>query len=754
MRLHGTLRLTVHHVLISFPCIVSSLCRRMHVCCHIYVYVGKNNVINFYDVPVNTLCDKTLNCEVNACDDLTFIVVLSPYSRQYAVISREDITSTSNIMNVNLSRRLSYGNCLSAANALMLSVSVDATPHPFGEVPGAYFGSHQDCHVTLYRDADATPSAWRALEKAIMQAEHFIYIAGWALDIGQRLQRQSWKAMSLGVLLLHKAQMGVRILILLWDAPGAVMHTRDEEVYKFFRKSAGVRVIMARRIGPKRQLRESYFSHHQKSVVCDAPNKDNTKSLVAFTGGLDITLGRYDKPDHPLFKTLFTLHRDDFMQTCIPGSTAYTGAPRLPWHDVHCRVRGLAAVDILNNFKERWTREVDRKARSTGIGGARKYRYLIDELASSEIPLTTWQMSRSADAPWTARVLRSIDSTSVKFFHDDQPLLETKRGIKVDNSLHAGYVHAIRAAKRFIYIEQQYFVSSSPDWHEDNDASCFNVIVSEIIEKIITKIRTGEQFHVYILIPLHPDGDPSSRAVQGILHLQKLTIASICRRVSACMRSKSHTKSKENVSSSQHLLRDSEAVTDYISFYCLGSREQQTSTEFVFTATPNSMESVIQRTRRFMIYVHSKLLIVDDEYVIIGSGNLNERSMAGDRDSEIAIAALQCNTDGSARRNGAVRRLRRALWKEHMPIDFAGHDMHPESAACVRIVQQLAKKNWELYNSQNFRAILQGHMMWYPYSYHDAGVGSMPGASTFPDRSTSTAYILGTRIHALQDFII
>lgn len=218
----------------------------MHVCCHIYVYVGKNNVINFYDVPVNTLCDKTLNCEVNACDDLTFIVVLSPYSRQYAVISREDITSTSNIMNVNLSRRLSYGNCLSAANALMLSVSVDATPHPFGEVPGAYFGSHQDCHVTLYRDADATPSAWRALEKAIMQAEHFIYIAGWALDIGQRLQRQSWKAMSLGVLLLHKAQMGVRILILLWDAPGAVMHTRDEEVYKFFRKSAGVRVIMAR----------------------------------------------------------------------------------------------------------------------------------------------------------------------------------------------------------------------------------------------------------------------------------------------------------------------------------------------------------------------------------------------------------------------------------------------------------------------------------------------------------------------------
>ena len=38
-----------------------------------------------------------------------------------------------------------------------------------------------------------------------------------------------------------------------------------------------------------------------------------------------------------------------------------------------------------------------------------------------------------------------------------------------------------------------------------------------------------------------------------------------------------------------------------------------------------------------IIYVHSKLMIVDDKYVIIGSANINDRSMLGDRDSEIAI---------------------------------------------------------------------------------------------------------------------
>lgn len=38
-----------------------------------------------------------------------------------------------------------------------------------------------------------------------------------------------------------------------------------------------------------------------------------------------------------------------------------------------------------------------------------------------------------------------------------------------------------------------------------------------------------------------------------------------------------------------------------------------------------------------IVYVHSKLLIVDDKYVILGSANLNDRSMRGFHDSELAI---------------------------------------------------------------------------------------------------------------------
>ena len=42
-----------------------------------------------------------------------------------------------------------------------------------------------------------------------------------------------------------------------------------------------------------------------------------------------------------------------------------------------------------------------------------------------------------------------------------------------------------------------------------------------------------------------------------------------------------------------------------------------------------------------MVYVHSKGMIVADEYVILGSANINQRSMEGIRDTEIAMGAYQ-----------------------------------------------------------------------------------------------------------------
>lgn len=53
------------------------------------------------------------------------------------------------------------------------------------------------------------------------------------------------------------------------------------------------------------------------------------------------------------------------------------------------------------------------------------------------------------------------------------------------------------------------------------------------------------------------------------------------------------------------------------------------------------MQALTRKNQRFMIYVHSKGMIVDDEYVIIGSANINQRSLEGTRDTEIAMGAYQ-----------------------------------------------------------------------------------------------------------------
>ncbi|KFY18822.1 hypothetical protein V491_04688 [Pseudogymnoascus sp. VKM F-3775] len=74
------------------------------------------------------------------------------------------------------------------------------------------------------------------------------------------------------------------------------------------------------------------------------------------------------------------------------------------------------------------------------------------------------------------------------------------------------------------------------------------------------------------------------------------------------------------------------------------------------------------------LYVHGKLLIVDDRIAICGSSNINDRSQVGYHDSEIAIVmedkeVLQSTMNGQpyeARRHAAT--LRRYLWREHLGL--------------------------------------------------------------------------------------
>ena len=81
--------------------------------------------------------------------------------------------------------------------------------------------------------------------------------------------------------------------------------------------------------------------------------------------------------------------------------------------------------------------------------------------------------------------------------------------------------------------------------------------------------------------------------------------------------------------------------TDWLIFLCPGKRELYGDHMEWLEAPTTPLGEQFRHTMRQMIYVHSKMMIVDDAYIIVGSANINERSMAGTRDSEIAVGCWQ-----------------------------------------------------------------------------------------------------------------
>jgi phosphatidylserine/phosphatidylglycerophosphate/cardiolipin synthase-like enzyme len=83
-----------------------------------------------------------------------------------------------------------------------------------------------------------------------------------------------------------------------------------------------------------------------------------------------------------------------------------------------------------------------------------------------------------------------------------------------------------------------------------------------------------------------------------------------------------------------------------------------------------------------LVYIHSKLMIVDDRRVIMGSANINDRSQKGDGDSEIALVIEDTDLVES-RMNGRpfmasrfASSLRRRLWRGKEPISFHLSESH------------------------------------------------------------------------------
>ncbi|KAL1547558.1 Phospholipase D beta 1 [Salvia divinorum] len=625
-------------------------------------------------------------------------------------------------------------------------------------VTGTYFPLRTGGTVTLYQDAhvhkgslpevvlsDGTiyrnGSCWRDIYDAISQARWLVYITGWSVYHMVHLVRDDPLVTnsSLGELLKAKSQEGVRILLLVWDDPTSttifgcktegVLNTGDDETRRYFKHSC-VKVLLCPRSArkgswAKKQETGTIYTHHQKTVIVDASAGNNRRKIIAFVGGLDLCKGRYDTPQHPIFSTLLTIHKDDYHNPNFVGPTV--GCPREAWHDLHCRFDGQAACDVLRNFEERWLKasKLHGQIKLAHDDSLLKLKRIPDILGLEE----SARVTEGDPKAWNVQVFRSIDSNSVRGFPKD-PIKATEKklvcgkNVFIDMSIHTAYVKAIRTAQHFIYIENQYFLGSSYSWSTYKNLGANNLIPMEIALKIAKKIRARERFAAYIVIPMWPEGVPSSTATQRILFWQYNTMQMMYETI-------------YNALIETGLDRE-QKPEDYLNFFCLGSREPDCSrrpSSNIKKSTGNSPQALARRNRRFMIYVHSKGMIVDDEYVILGSANINQRSLEGTRDTEIAIGAYQPRhrwASQQAHPKAQIYGYRMSLWAEHTGTLEACFE-NPESLECVRRIRWMGQLNWQQFECEEM-STLRGHLLKYPVHVDATGkVGPLPGCETFPD---------------------
>lgn len=160
---------------------------------------------------------------------------------------------------------------------------------------------------------------------------------------------------------------------------------------------------------------------------------------------------------------------------------------------------------------------------------------------------------------------------------------------------------------------------------------------------LLLNCRERRVFRVFVVIPLLPnfEGDvtkPSGTSIRAIIHWNYQSIWQGSHSIFARLKASGIKDPKQ-----------------YISFHSLRAH----------TVLNGKLVTV-------PIYVHSKLLIADDKVVICGSANINDRSMLGTRDSEVAVIIRDVKFE-----NGMMNkefypsglfagRLRKFLFQEHL----------------------------------------------------------------------------------------
>ncbi|KAF4392438.1 hypothetical protein G4B88_005397 [Cannabis sativa] len=505
------------------------------------------------------------------------------------------------------------------------------------------------------------------------QAQWFIFITGWWVCPELYLRRpfDSNFSSRLDALLELKAKQGVQIYILLYKEVSIALKINSSySQRKLLNIHENVKVL---RYPDHLSTGVYLWSHHEKLVIVDYQ--------ICFIGGLDLCFGRYDTTEHKVES------EPNSWEDTMKDELDRGKYPRMPWHDVHCAVWGPPCRDIARHFVQRWnhakrnkapneqtipllmphhhmviphymgkSREIDieNKTAEDKRNDFAQHNSFSSLSALQDIPLLLPQESDGLLDSHNDSNLHSemsLDNSKEWWQNPDQETNQRPSSAN-DDSGQVGPRTTCRCQVRNISIKPFIRRHLFGQLEQVKQKKAFIRLIVLLLReqntlRILRAHKEQKCFRVIVVIPLLPgfqggldDGDAAT--VRALMHWQYRTISwkktSIMDNLTALLGSKAN---------------------DYISFYGLRSHGR------LFEGGPLATSQV---------YVHSKLIIVDDRAALIGSSNINDRSLLGSRDSEIGVL-IEDNEFVDSTMNGQPWKagkfsysLRCFLWSEHLDL--------------------------------------------------------------------------------------
>jgi len=382
---------------------------------------------------------------------------------------------------------------------------------------------------------------YRALRDVFARARHSIFIVAWDIDSRTVLVpdgADDGLPEKLGDFLdaLVRRQKSLRIYALGWDF--AMLYAFEREWLPVYKLDWRTHRRFSFRLDATHPV---YASHHQKVIVVD--------DAVAFVGGLDITQRRWDTTEHLADE---------------PRRRDPAGVPYGPFHDVQAVVDGNAARALGELVRERWLRSGASRPRA---------------------PLAT------PPDLWPRGVETDLDDVDVAIVRTEPPF-EGRRAVHEVRELH---LDAIARARRFIFMENQYFTSGL------------------IADALAARLREPDGPEIVLLTHRDQCGW-LEESTMGVLRAR-----------------------------AQRRVTDADAHGRFRAY---------------FPEPAGAKDGCIN--------IHSKVLVVDDEFLTVGSANLNNRSMGLDTECNLAVEAR-----GEPEQAKAIVGLRDRLLAEHLGVDPA-----------------------------------------------------------------------------------